>query len=353
MRFLARLLPALLFCLTVGTAVGFTPHVHAQTADGGAPEGSIRISLLDIPADRVDDPRARSYIVDNIPPGGSITRRMQVTNNTGAPAVLDVYAGPASIEDGSFVPRPRGESNPLSTWVGLSASEVALDDGQSAEVEVTIAVPADAPEVEQYGAVWASTRPVDTGDGEQIAQVSRVGVRLYVSVGEGNGPPSDFSILDLTTRRDQDGTAAVVTQVENSGGRAVDVSGTLALTDGPGGLSAQAVSASTVTIAPGGRADVEFVIPSSAAFPAGPWQATVDLASGWSHHSTSQSVMFPGPGAESADGGLPVAAWAGIVAVALGLLTLIALLMRHRARDAGRSGSDQQAGVGPRPDVEP
>ncbi|WP_314035674.1 hypothetical protein [Dietzia sp. CH92] len=329
MRLLAQLLLALLTVLPAGAAAGSAPTAQAQPAGAAAP-GSIRIALLDIPADRADDPRAQTYIVDNIPPGVSITRRVEVSNNTGAPAVLDIYAGPAAIEDGAFVPRPRGESNPLSTWVSLSASEVALEDGQSAEVEVTIAVPADAPEVEQYGAVWASTRPADLGDGQQISQVSRVGVRLYVSVGEGNGPPSDFSIRELSARRAADGTASVVTRVENVGGRAVDVSGSLALTDGPGGLTAQAVTASMVTIAPGGEAEVEFVIPSSAALPAGPWRATVDLASGWTEHSISESVTFPDAGAEPEAGGFPVAAGAGIAAVALGLLILTALLSRRR-----------------------
>lgn len=336
MRHLAQLLLALLLCLPLCTAVLPTPDAGAQPAGGAAPTtGSIRIALLDIPADRVDDPRAQSYIVDNIPPGGSITRRVQVTNNTGAPAVLDVYAGPATIEDGSFVPRPRGESNPLTSWVSLSASEVALDDGQSAEVQVTIAVPSDAPEVEQYGAVWASTRPLDSGEGQQIAQVSRVGVRLYVSVGEGNGPPSDFSMLDLTARRDQDRTAAVVAKVENTGGRAVDVSGTLALEDGPGGLTAQAVSSSMVTIAPGGQADVEFVIPSSAGFPSGPWTATADLASGWTQHSLTRTLEFPD--GDDTGGGIPVAVWAGVVSAVLFLILVATLLLRRRTRPVSDS----------------
>lgn len=352
MRHLVLLLLALLLCLPLGTGAVSAPGAHAQPADGGTPgTGFITISLLDIPANRADDPRAQTYIVDNIPPGASITRRVQVTNNTGASTVLDVYSGPAAIEDGAFVPRPRGETNPLSSWVDLSATEVALDHGQSAEVVVTIAVPADAPEVEQYGAVWVSTRPADTGDGQQIAQVSRVGVRLYVSVGEGNGPPSDFGILDLTPLRLEDGSAAVVTRVENTGGRAVDVSGTLALDDGPGGLSAEAVSAATVTIAPGDQAEVEFVIPSSAAFPAGPWQATADLASGWTQHSVSESITFPDLG-ETEDGGIPVAAWAGIAAAILALLVVGTILLRRRtAPGRGHSGEGpgQQSGTGPLP----
>lgn len=349
MRHLTQLLLALLLCLPLGTAVGSVPGAQAQPVEGAAPgSGSITISLMDVPADRADDPRAQTYIVDNIPPGESITRRVQVTNNTGAPTVLDIYAGPAAIEDGAFLPSPRGATNPLSTWVDLSTSEVALDDGQSAEVTVTIAVPADAPEVEQYGAVWASTRPVDTDDEQQISQVSRVGVRLYVSVGEGNGPPSDFEILDLNTQRDEAGTASVVTRVKNTGGRAVDVAGTLTLGDGPGGLTAQAVSGSTVSIAPGGEADVEFVIPSSESFPAGPWQATADLTSGWTKHSVSERITFPELGAQASDNEIPVAVWAGIIAAVLALLALAWLLLRRRAASgSNHSGGRHSRDAGP------
>ncbi|WP_194860970.1 hypothetical protein [Dietzia sp. SYD-A1] len=341
MRSLSRLMLALMMVVPLGLIAMPAQWAHAQP-DGGPvdPTGSIRISLMDIPADRVDDPRARSYIVDNIPPGESISRRVQVTNDTGAPATLDVYAGPAEIRDGAFVPRPRGETNPLSSWVELSADEVTLDNGQSAEVLVTITVPEDAPEVEQYGAVWVSTRPAAAEGEEQIQQVSRVGVRLYVSVGEGNGPPSDFQIESLTPQRDAEGNAAVAVRVQNTGGRAVDVSGDLTLGDGPGGLTAQAMSASTVTIPPGDGGEVMFVIPSSVEFPAGPWQATADLESGWAQHSISSEITFPDQGVgetSDGDGGWPIGLWGALIAGLLAATALALILLRRRS-----SGGDER-----------
>ncbi|MFN3339782.1 MAG: hypothetical protein ACK40Z_08800 [Dietzia sp.] len=333
MSSLTRLLLALLLCVPLGMIVMPDQGAHANPQGGaGEPSGSIRISLLDIPADRVDDPRANSYIVDNIPPGESIARRVQVTNDTGAPAILDVYAGPAEILDGNFVPKPRGQTNPLTSWVGLSSDEVALENGQSAEVLVTIDVPDDAPEVEQYGAIWVSTRADDSDSEQQIQQVSRVGVRLYVSVGEGNGPPSDFGIDGLTPQRDAEGNAAVAVRVENTGGRAVDVSGTLTLGDGPGGLTAQAVSSSTLTVSPGDDGEVLFVIPSSVEFPAGPWQATADLQSGWSQHSFSSEITFPDQGiGEANNGGWPLAVWGALAAGLLAAILLATLLLRRRS----------------------
>ncbi|MET3861732.1 hypothetical protein ABIE38_002668 [Dietzia sp. 2505] len=335
MRSLTRLLLALLLCVPLGMIAMPDQWAHAQPQDGpGEPSGSIRISLLDIPADRVDDPRANSYIVDNIPPGESIARRVQVTNDTGAPATLDVYAGPAEIRDGNFVPTPRGETSPLTSWVGLSADEVTLENGQSAEVLVTITVPDDAPEVEQYGAIWVSTKPAAADAEQQIQQVSRVGVRLYVSVGEGNGPPSDFRIDGLTPQRDAEGNAAVAVRVQNVGGRAVDISGTLALGDGPGGLTAQAVSASTLTVSPGDDGEVLFMIPSSAEFPAGPWQATADLQSGWSQHSFSSEITFPDQGVgetHGGDDGWSPALWGALGAGLLAALLLALVFLRRRS----------------------
>ena len=69
-------------------------------------------------------------------------------------------------------------------------------------------------------------------------QVSRVGIRLYLSVGPGGSPAADFTIDSLTAVRSPDGQPMVLATVHNTGGRALDMSGTLELSDGPGGLSA-------------------------------------------------------------------------------------------------------------------
>ena len=332
---------ALVLIAVVGATGSHLPAASANPA-GDVPQGSITISLLDIPADRVDDPRAQSYIVDNIPPGQSIERRVKVTNNTGARAALDMYAGPAEITDGTFTPKPRGDTNPLVSWVTLSHSEVELDHGQSADVLVTITVPADAPEVEQYGAIWVSTKEPGADTGEQIRQVSRVGVRMYVSAGEGNGPPSDFHIDSLVPQRDESGSAIVAAEVTNVGGRAVDLAGELDLGTGPGGLTATAVNSETVTVAPGGHERVLFAIPDSVGFPAGPWPATATINSGWIEHSISADITFPDAGeGEPVEGrgGVPLTVWAAIlVALAVAASAAYFLLRRRQATSSPESG---------------
>ena len=53
---------------------------------------------------------------------------------------------------------------------------------------MTIAVPRDAAPGERYGVVWAEVRAAAPAAGG-ITQVSRVGIRIYLSVGPGGRPP--------------------------------------------------------------------------------------------------------------------------------------------------------------------
>ncbi len=342
MRPLTALRTLLAFLAAFLVAAGMPAAAFAQPDQpGGTPAGSIGIRLLDAPVALQDDPRAQTYIIDNLPPGTTITRHVMVTNNTGAPAKVDVYAGPAQIADGGFVPEDRGETSELTSWISVHKPTLELDNGQEAEVTVTIAVPKDAPEVEQYAVIWASlTTPNATGG---IATESRVGVRVYLSVGEGNGPPSDFTIDKLTPRRDADLGAQVVATVTNTGGRAVDVSGTLALSDGPGGLSAGPLDATGSTIAPGATGEVVLAVPNSASLPAGPWTAEVKLQSGVKKHDMSASLTFPAEGdGESAgdSGSFPWVLVSVVVALLLvGLGIGVYLLARRRAA-TGSSGTE-------------
>ncbi|NMM87215.1 hypothetical protein B2J88_23125 [Rhodococcus sp. SRB_17] len=318
-----------------------------QGDGSGTSSGSVTISLLDVATSLKDDPRANIYITDNVPPGKTITHQVRVTNNTGAPATLDVYAGSAKIVDSAFTPENRGVDTALTSWIALDKSELQLDDGQSEDVTVTIAVPADAPEVEQFGVIWASTQPA-SATGDQVQVVSRVGVRVYLSVGEGNGPPSDFAIASLTPQRDADGNATVVANVENTGGRAIDVSGTLDLTDGPGGLTANTVSAKTTTIVPGDGGEVVFALPNSASLPAGPWQGVVKLESGFNKHDSSVKITFPDKGIGDSVSESSSMSWGAILGVIAALALVIAagffvISRRRAAAHAGHSDSSPGA----------
>ncbi|MDR2279962.1 MAG: DUF916 domain-containing protein [Gordonia sp. (in: high G+C Gram-positive bacteria)] len=332
---LARALLAA-FVAVLAIATGLAPEASAEPS---TPEGSIGIRLLDVPVKAKNDPRAKLYIVDNVKPGATITRRVQVTNNTGAKATVKMYAGPAQIVGNTFVPDAPGATNALTTWITVDKPSVTLDDGETAKVAVTIKIPADAPEMEQYGVVWASlTTPGKDGG---IGAESRVGVRVYLSVGAGNGPPSDFSIDSLTGKRDDDNGATVVAKVTNTGGRAVDVSGTLKLTKGPGDLSAGTVGSTGVTIPPGASSDVVFTVPNSASLPDGPWSASVALQSGVHKHTSDQTITFTAADAGPASRSIALPLTATVLAV-LAAAALGYFLYRRR-RAASAASEDESA----------
>ncbi|WLQ07095.1 hypothetical protein [Arthrobacter oryzae] len=299
--------------------------------------GGVGIRLLDIPASTKDDPRARTYIIDRLAPGSEISRRIQVENNTRAAQSVRLYSGAAHIDGGSFIGEDAGVKNDLSTWTTVAQPQVELAAGASAEVLVTIKVPSDAAEGEQYGAIWAEVRSAGGKGG--VVQANRAGIRVYLSVGPGNGKPADFTISALTPARGAEGNPQLSALVTNTGGRALDVSGELSLTAGPGGLSAGpfAVQQAT-TIAPGNSQNVTFTLPGEV--PNGPWTAQVRLKSGLLERQASAPVTFPdaGPGEAvtpvqgDGDEWLPLIAIAGTILVLLALGIFLFLARRKRRR---------------------
>lgn len=281
--------------------LALTPAVPSMAAGPAAaatspaqPEG-IGIRLLDIPASAQNDPRARTYIVDRLAPGTEIQRRVRVENNTRTARTIRIYPGAARIDGGAFIGDDAAVQNDLMSWTRLATPQVDLAPGSHTEVMVSIKVPADAAEGEQYGAIWAEVRsPADNGG---VVQASRVGVRIYLSVGPGNGKPADFTITSVTAGRSKDGHPELSALVTNSGGRALDITGELSLTGGPGGLSAGPFSVpKATTVAPGNTQTVVFTPPD--VLPNGPWTAQIKLKSGLLEREAAATVTFPdvGPG---------------------------------------------------------
>ncbi|MCB8913379.1 DUF916 domain-containing protein [Rhodococcus rhodochrous] len=267
--------------------------VHAQDSQA-TDRGSIGIRLLEAPANNRDDPRARVYIVDHLAPGTTITRRLEVSNTTDRPADVRLYASAASIEEGRFTGADATVDNELTTWTTIAPPQVAVQPDSTAQVTATIAVPHDAAPGEQYGVIWAEVRS-EGGPEAAVTQISRVGIRLYVSVGAGNPPAADFTIDSLTAARTTEGLPLVRVNVRNTGGRALDLNGTLDLTEGPGGLSAGPVPMHGVTtLGPGSSGAVTAVLDNE--IPRGPWDAAVTLHSGLVERSAEAPITFPESG---------------------------------------------------------
>lgn len=298
----------------------------AVAASGAAPPrtggGSIGLRLLDVPAIVRHDPRARLYVVDHLAPGTVIHRRMMVSNTTRSAVRVGSYAAAASIAKGSFSGAEGRTRNELSTWTSVQPSSIEIAAGARAVATVTISIPRDAAPGERYGVIWAEARAA-AGRRGGITEVSRVGIRMYVSVGPGGPPAADFAIESLTAERSDDGRPEIVARVRNTGGRALDMNGTLRLRDGPGGLSAGPFPADLgTTLAIGDSEPVAITLDRQ--LPDGPWAAQVVLRSGLLERRAHATVTFPGTKGSSP----PYLA----IALAVGLLALLALALRARSR---------------------
>lgn len=313
----------LLLLLLAVQLVG-VPNASAQAVPAG-----YGIRLLDAPTERRADPRAALYVVDHVQPGSSFTRRFEVSNGTDQPARLELYAAAADTRGGRFTARDGRAANELTAWTTVSPSSVQLAPGQTAIGAVTVEVPVGVTDGERYAAVLLQAPSAVEENG--LVVTNRVGIRMYVSVGEGPEPASDFVVDTLTAGRAGGGSPVVLAEVENTGQRALDMSGTLTLAEGPGGTTAGPFVATLgTTLGVGDRAPVETLL--APGLPDGPWLATLTLRSGTLERQATATLTFPDQAGTSA---APVAAEnlplgedpSVVVPVAAGLLGLAALLL--------------------------
>jgi hypothetical protein len=315
-------LAALAFAMVIVSPASASAAPATPAARAAIP-GSLGVQLLNVPFGAREDPRARLYIVDQLRPGTVIHRLIEVSNTTASNMPISLYPAAATIANGSFVGAAGHTPDSLSTWTSVNPGPSDVRAGGHLTASVTIAVPHDASPGEQYGVIWAETRsPPPAGGG--LTEVSRVGIRLYLYVGPGGPRPSSFTIDSLTARRTPDGHPMVLASVHNTGGRALDMYGTLQLTAGPGGLRAGPFPASLgVTLAIGDTEPVTILLDKR--LPAGPWHALVALHSGLINGSARATITFPD--ARAASPPYPV-----IVVLAITLLGIAILLVVIRRR---------------------
>jgi hypothetical protein len=315
------------------------PVAHAQSATG-----TVGIRIVDAPTSRSDDPRAKIYIVDHVAPGTTISRRVEVRNDTNQSQNIDLYAAAATVRDGGFLFGDGHAVNDLITWTKVDPPHVTLASSAKSFAVVTIAVPEKASAGERYGVVWAAiTAPPPQGGG--VGEVNRVGVRIYLSVGPGGEPPSDFEIIGIEAKRTTDGRPQVAATVKNTGGRALDLSGQLRLEKGPGGLSAGPFDATLGTTL--GIGETEPVnVNLDKALPNGPWDAQITLESGLIERSAHATITFPkaagahGPNVKPAKSSKTGLLAAVVVVVLLVLLAGAFLVVRRRRGDASDGGGE-------------
>jgi hypothetical protein len=328
--------PIGLFVLSLAAGV-FAPAASAPPASAASvtppvprpPVQRFGVRLVDVPVSEAKNPRALRYIIDYLPTGTVIHRRILVVNQESHRARFTVYADAATIGDDQFIGGPGATRSALTTWTTVQHPVVTLGPDASAMDMVTIRVPRGAVRGEHYGVIWVQQESqARDSAGVNIREIARVGVRIYLAVGRGGAPPTRFAITAITGHRTSSGQPYILAGARDTGGRAVDLSGSVRLTQGPGGTSAGPFQAQqSITLAPGQSGEMTFKVGNG--LPNGPWLATVTLASGLNKATGAATVTF----AASAAGQLPltvIIAAACVLAVGVLVVTWLMHLTRTR-----------------------
>jgi len=274
------------------------------------------------------NPRARRYIVGYLRPGTVIHRSILIDNLGSATADVAVYSGAARIRDGSFLASAGQTHSKLTSWIALRKSTYHLRRGASVTDLVTIRVPRLATLAtlgEHYGVIWV--QQVTHARGGAATKVSRVGIRIYLAVGRRGAPPTRFTVTSVTGHRYAGGRPLLTASVTNTGGRAVDLSGSARLTAGPGPSGAGPFQqARVITLAPGQSGTLTFA--AGRQLPSGPWRDQVTLVSGLARVTAAATIDFSahptGPARSR------TAAMAGSGGLGIALVALIMVWARRR-----------------------
>ncbi|MFF4778326.1 hypothetical protein ACFY05_36435 [Microtetraspora fusca] len=328
-------LAATLLALPLSGVLLSGPAGAATDARRPEGKGSIGIRLLEAPKNRMDDPRARLFIVDHVNPGTTFSRRLEVKNGSSKRQHVEVYAAAADIKHERFTFAPGRTPNELTSWIKLDRSALDLPPYGSSQVKATISVPKTATKGERYAVIWAQVSTRQPTAKRNIALVNRVGIRAYLDVGPGGEPPSEFRIGEVVPQRGDDSSPSITAAVWNTGERAIDLVGQLTLSDGPAGVRAGPYKvAPGTTLAPGDAGAV--TVPLDDRLPDGPWKFRLTLQSGRVTHTVSGSFTFP----EKRGQGRPAALDSPMTTV-FGLVGLVALasagalvFVAHRRRRA-------------------
>ena len=255
-----------------------------------ADSGSIGIRIVDVPPDSSrNDPLALSYIVNRLAPGKTIQRRIEVSNSTRSTVAVSVYPAAAGLRQGEFVFGPNHGKNELAGWTSVSRDVVRLQPDTKASETVTIRVPKDAAAGEHYAVIWAE---VSTSGSGGVKLANRVGIRMYLSVGAGGVPPSNFVIGPLLAKRSASGQSLVVARIHNTGTRTIAISGNLTLANGPGGVRAGPFAAKLVLpLTPGSTRAVTVRLDKQ--LPRGPWRVQLRLKTRLIQRVAVATLTFP------------------------------------------------------------
>ena len=164
------------------------------------------------------------------------------------------------------------------------------------------------------------------------------------TVATADEPRPGLTVSSLVAGRDSSGSPYVLAHVVNTSGRALDLTGTLRLKDGPGGVSAGPFAARLGTRLGVGQSG-PVLVRLDKAVPAGSWFATLQLASGKVRSKVEGTITFPVrvasqsppvvPTVVPVTDSHPVVVAVAITLIAVMSLALLWLELRRRRSDKG------------------
>ncbi len=268
-----------------------SPAGAALATQAKAPPAGIGVRLVALPAGPTSDPLTRLYLIDRLAPGTRVSRQVQISNSTRAIANVAVYAAGASLGRDGLTFAPGRVQDQLSSWTSVSREVLRLRPGTDAVETVTLKVPKVASAGEKYAVVWAQVAAASSTR-RGVLLVNRVGIRMYVSVGLGGVRPPSFTIGPLSAKRSTTGQPFVAVPVHNTGEGPLNISGSLTLSNGPGGVRGGPYPVTlSSSLAPGGSELATAVL--SKQLPDGPWKASIRLVSGPTVRSATATLTFP------------------------------------------------------------
>lgn len=143
--------------------------------------GSVGIRIAQVPSALAEEPLAGAYIISRIQPGVEFAQRLEVFNSSPQEIKVSVYPGLATFKNKQFLIGNGRDGNEFTSWIKLSQKELVLKPGANQYFTMTISPPADALSLQQFGVIWAEVQGAPNSAG--ITAVSRVGIRMYVPVG--------------------------------------------------------------------------------------------------------------------------------------------------------------------------
>ena len=101
-------------------------------------------------------------------------------SNTGSIAEdIRIFPAAASMTASGYAPSSNGV-NAASSWTGVGRGLVKLAPGGTADITVTVRIPAAAPAGTRYAVLWAAVVP--PGGGGNVTLAVRTGLREYLTV---------------------------------------------------------------------------------------------------------------------------------------------------------------------------